>query len=196
MVSPVGTGACDAIDNDCDGFVDEGSGPDAPEDSPTFYADNDGDGYGVDGQSVIQCDAPTGFVGNADDCDDFSATINPGATETCNEVDDNCDGTIDESGAIGETVFFLDADGDGYGIASQFQSACTAPIGYASELGDCDDADAAIYPTAIEICDEIDNNCDALIDDADPTVVYATTDIWYADADGDGFGMLRYSPAV
>ena len=111
------------------GLLDEGSGPDAPEDSPTFYADNDGDGYGVDGQSIIQCDAPTGFVGNADDCDDFSATVNPGTTETCNEVDDNCDGTIDESGSIGEAVFFLDADGDGYGIMSQFNLPARFPVG-------------------------------------------------------------------
>ena len=188
-VSPDGIETCDSLDNDCDGFVDEGSGSDAPQDATTFYADLDEDGYGSDAQVIVQCTPPLGFVSNAEDCDDGSVGINPGASESCNGLDDNCDGSIDESGAIGETIFFVDGDGDGFGLVNQFQSACTMPVGYASESGDCDDANTFIFPTAIEVCDEIDNNCDGLIDDVDPTVIFGSDDVWYLDGDGDGFGI-------
>ena len=189
QVSPIGTETCDNIDNDCDGFIDEGSGPDAPQDAITFYADVDSDGYGTDSQTILQCAAPFGFVSNPNDCDDFSASINPSIVENCNGIDDNCDGAVDESGALGETIFYLDVDGDGFGISTQVQSSCSQPVGYAAEYGDCDDGDASIFPTANEVCDEIDNNCDALIDDADPAVVFGTDDVWFMDGDGDGFGI-------
>lgn len=189
QVSPVGIELCDSLDNDCDGFVDEGSGLSAPEDAATFFADGDGDGYGADVLSIVQCTAPTGFVSNADDCDDFSGAVFPNATESCNGIDDDCDGDVDESGSMGETLYFADQDGDGFGVSSQFQSACTTPIGYAIDIGDCDDSDNQIYPTSVETCDGIDNNCDGLIDDADPIVVFGTENIWYLDGDSDGFGV-------
>ena len=59
--------------------------------------------------------------------------------------------------------------------------------GYAADI-DCDDTDSAIHPDAPEVCDEVDNNCDGLVDDADPTVDLATASSWLADVDGDGFG--------
>ena len=102
-------------------------------------------------------------------------------TSTCNELDDNCDGTIDGRDLSVRLFSISMRMVMGMGLPV----SCTVPSGYASELGDCDDTDAAIYPTAIEVCDEIDNNCDALVDDTDPMVVFATTDVWYADADGD-----------
>ena len=60
----------------------------------------------------------------------------------------------------------LDADGDGYGGDT-----------------DCDDASAAIYPGADELCDGLDNDCDGAIDE-EPTDGTA----YFVDADGDGFG--------
>ncbi len=58
-------------------------------------------------------------------------------------------------------VFFRDADGDGFGVASGVLEACTAPEGFASVDGDCDDACADCHPGASEVCDEAmrDENC-------------------------------------
>jgi hypothetical protein len=54
--------------------------------------------------------------------------------------------------------------------------------GYVRTSGDCDDDDASANPGEIEWCDSIDNDCNALVDDAVVTVD------WYADTDGDGYG--------
>lgn len=51
---------------------------------------------------------------------------------------------------------------------------------------DCDDLRAEVHPEAPEICDSIDNNCDGIIDDEDPSLV--TEQVWYQDSDNDGFG--------
>ena len=53
---------------------------------------------------------------------------------------------------------------------------------------DCDDVNALNNPMGTEVCDGVDNNCDTLVDDADPAVIFDSDDVWYADADADGFG--------
>lgn len=60
-----------------------------------YYPDNDGDGYGQNLPTPISCADPVGYVLNNDDCDDSNPAINPGATELCNGMDDNCNGLID-----------------------------------------------------------------------------------------------------
>ncbi len=62
----------------------------------TWYADADADGYGdaLDGQAA--CDQPSGYLDNADDCDDSDPGVSPDSTELCNSIDDDCDGEIDE----------------------------------------------------------------------------------------------------
>jgi len=81
---------CDGIDNDCDGSIDE--------DTATYYRDADGDGFGDPDTTTSVCstDAPSGYVANADDCDDANAAVNPDAEESANGVDDNCNGLTDE----------------------------------------------------------------------------------------------------
>ena len=82
-----------------------------------------------------------GYTENQGDCNDSDASIHSGATEICDELDNNCDGQIDEGCNTD------DSDGDGFTIAQ----------------GDCNDNDPAIFPGALEIYgDGIDQNCDGV----------------------------------
>ena len=159
-INPGADEVCDFTDNDCDGVVDG----DLSVDADTFYADFDGDGFGDPEVPQDACQAPTGFVASASDCDDSEATVNPSALETCNEQDDDCDGEVDED-AVDPVTFFTDDDGDGYGDETQPIRACTLPEGAAGQSGDCNDDSAVSYPGADEICDGLDNNCDEAIDE-------------------------------
>ncbi len=129
---------CDNVDHDCDG--DATNGLDAFE----YWADDDGDGYGA-GAVLVDCTdtPPTGFVAydeENEDCDDTDEDVNPDGTETCNTVDDDCNGVVDDT---------VDADGDGF-----------------FDCDDCDDANADVNPGATEVCNGIDDDCDTLIDPA------------------------------
>ncbi len=108
----------------------------------TFFADNDGDGYGDFSDSlVVACQIqPLGYVGNAQDCQDSDSLIHPGATELCNQLDDNCNDQVDENAC--------DSDGDGFTLSQ----------------GDCNDSDFLIHPGAPELCNGTDDNCDNIVD--------------------------------
>ncbi|MBL8615480.1 MAG: FG-GAP repeat protein [Deltaproteobacteria bacterium] len=118
------------------------------------------------------------------DCDDNDALSYPFAEETCDGKDNDCDGEADEDSATGTAFFYADADADGFGSPNYTVQACTAPAGYVDNTDDCDDLDAMIRPGAIEICDEIDNDCDAEIDEAGAS----DPEVWYEDDDNDGYG--------
>jgi len=163
---------CDGIDNNCDGNIDEGVGD-------TYFADTDGDGFGDPNNSIMACTIPSGYVIDDTDCDDTDATINPNATESCDGIDNNCDGVIDEGFNL--QTFYADTDSDGYGDSNNSLSACTMPTGYVTDDMDCDDTDPNINPNATEVCDGVDNNCDGNIDEG-------LTQTYFADIDGDGFG--------
>ena len=121
---------CDNLDNDCDGSIDDGL-------LETYYEDADGDGYGDSAVTFEAC-APSGdMVMDDSDCDDSDDDINPDATEVCDEVDNNCDGQIDE-GLM--SMFYSDSDGDGYGDASTTGMACELAGGVSLESSDCGDA--------------------------------------------------------
>jgi len=89
-VHPGQTEACNGIDDNCDGVIDEGF-------TTLYYPDQDGDLYGDASAPVQSCDAPSGMVTEGGDCDDSSAAIHPGATEVVNGLDDDCDGVTDET---------------------------------------------------------------------------------------------------
>lgn len=173
-INPGATEICNGIDDNCNGDADEGLT------YTTYYADADGDGFGDADVSAETCDgAPEGYVADNTDCDDTNAAVNPAAEEICNGIDDNCNGEVDETGV---TVFYADADGDGYGDPEVTTIACDAPEGYVLDNSDCDDTNAAVHPGALEICNEIDDNCDGGVDEG----LEFTT--FYKDNDGDGYG--------
>ena len=58
-----------------------------------YYIDADGDGYGS-GIAVAFCQPSAGYVTISGDCNDNNASVNPGAAEICNAIDDNCDGIL------------------------------------------------------------------------------------------------------
>ena len=167
---------CDNADNDCDGDIDENA-----TDATTWYGDADADSYGGSQFTATACTAPTGYVSNSDDCDDLSALTYPGAPETCDSADNDCDGATDEGALL---TWYADSDGDGYGDALTPTEACTQPPGHAANGDDCDDTNASTSPAAYEVCDGVDNDCDSSIDEAD--AINATS--WYTDADSDGYG--------
>ena len=171
---------CDGVDTDCDGTVDEDDAVDAS----TWYVDTDSDGFGDAATASEACAQPTDCVADATDCDDSEPAINPGATEVCNGVDDDCDGDTDEDDAIDAIPWFLDSDGDGFGDGAAVAYACSQPSSHAADGTDCDDSDAEVNPDAIEVCNGVDDDCDGDTDEDDAI----DSHIWYLDADGDGYG--------
>jgi Putative metal-binding motif/FG-GAP repeat len=142
----------------CDGIDNDCDGVadgEGAADISAWYQDLDGDTYGIDAVKKLACERPDLFVERGGDCDDADPTKHPNALERCEDgLDKDCDGIAPH-----------DADGDGF--------LCD----------DCDNSDPEIYPQAPERCNDLDDDCDAQIDDypADPPS-------WYDDADGDGFG--------
>jgi len=88
-----------------------------------------------------------------------------------------------------DRVWYRDGDGDGVGSGAAI-SACLAPAGHVGVDGDCDDADPAVSPGAIEVCDAdaTDEDCDGLAEAADPDSL--GIQVLYLDQDGDGVGAV------
>jgi hypothetical protein len=166
-INPGATELCNGVDDNCFGGIDEGCA--------TYYSDADGDGYGNLADSTVDTSQPSGYVANSSDCDDSNFSVNPGATELCNGIDDNCFGGIDE----GCITYYEDADGDGYGNPGVSVSSPAPPPGYVANSGDCDDTNANIHPGATELCNNLrDDDCDghtnencALVVDIPPQTV-------------------------
>ncbi len=176
--NPASYEVCDGADNDCDGSTDEDA-----INATTWYVDGDSDGYGSSASTTTGCNQPSGYADNDNDCDDAEIAVNPAATEICDSIDNDCDGTTDQNAADAST-FYTDLDGDGYGNTASATQACSVPTGHVSTGADCDDTNQQVHPGVDEVCDSIDNNCDGTTDEN--TATDALT--WYLDADSDGYG--------
>ncbi|MCB9765723.1 MAG: putative metal-binding motif-containing protein [Alphaproteobacteria bacterium] len=113
-----------------------------------------------------------------EDCDDLNPAIFPGAEETCDGVDEDCDSAVDE-GLM--ATWYLDIDRDGHGGADYTLETCAPPEGWVSSSDDCDDTDFTVHPDAFEVCDDdVDNDCDGE-DDACPPEPGACSDFMPVD---------------
>ncbi len=132
------------------------------------FRDLDGDGYGDPfWPGLYSGSCGGGYVSNSLDCDDTNSGINP------------------------NTVWYLDADNDGFYTGSGVTQCNSPGLNYRrSGLtggGDCNDADPAINPGAMEICNGMDDNCNGTADEGLTFITY------YQDADGDGYGNIAVS---
>ncbi|MHB8875032.1 MAG: putative metal-binding motif-containing protein [Myxococcaceae bacterium] len=173
---------CDGKDNDCDRLVDDGL------ESHTYFFDDDGDGSGSAVVSGEGC-APPGAdsVLDSKDCDDGDETVHPGAVETCDGRDENCDAKVDEG--LSTTDYYPDLDGDGFGAKNANPLPACAPVaGRVTDHTDCNDVDNRVHPGAGEFCNGTDDNCNGQVDDNVVTLDY------YPDLDSDGFGAAAAVP--
>ena len=136
------TGCYDvAVDFDSRGDDDDSA---VADDDDTASVDSDGDGWNL-----------------SEDCDDLNAAVHPGAVELCNDLDDDCDGLIDDGAS---EAWFEDQDADGYGSDSSLVESCDPAPGFIAVSGDCDDSNPAIYPGSPGQADGIDSDCDGVRD--------------------------------
>jgi uncharacterized protein YkwD len=143
-----------------------------------WYIDDDADNYGSADVSRMAYYKPKGFAGNKLDCNDGHADIYPRAKELPDELDNNCNGRVDEG--FKPMRFYIDRDGDTFGDADVSTVEINRPDGYVRNRRDCNDNSAQDNPDAIEIADNRDNNCDGRVDEANNN--------YYPDVDGDSFG--------
>ena len=203
-----------AVDNDCDGIVTDAEASDSVayfgdldldgfgagaatlscspvaglildssdcDDAAVLYGDLDLDTFGAG--AMIAC----GGVLSNSDCNDADNTVYPNALENCANlaVDNNCDTIVTDAEAVDSLDYFVDGDADTFGAGLATKS-CSAIEGSVLVAGDCNDADAAVYPGAVEVCSNIavDNDCDGLLSDEE-----AVDSVSYCfDVDNDGFG--------
>jgi alpha-tubulin suppressor-like RCC1 family protein len=139
------------VDEDCD---------------PTTYGQLDVDGDGEQDERCCNVD-DDGVRHCGRDCRDDLFNVNRGVSESCDDVDNDCNGLIDDGpGTLRDKSlhqpYYRDVDADSQGDDDEalVLYACKQPKGYASEPGDCADDDSHRFTGAPELCNGINDDCD------------------------------------
>ncbi len=160
----------DGIDQDCNGS-----------DSVTCYVDGDGDTFGSSSTLTAtdgDCTDP-GESNSTGDCNDANTAVFPGAPETCDGIDQDCDGDLVET--------FTDTDGD----LDPDCNDTNDDNDPSPDSLDCNDTNPSIYPGAVELCDAIDQDCDGdLLESFADVNSNGTPDCIENDLDGDTYAAL------
>ena len=129
LVHPGATEICNGIDDNCNSLIDD-TDP-LITGQPTWYIDNDGDGYGTNASLIVSCNQPGGYVLLNTDCNDTPASgfsIHPSATEICdNGIDENCNLEIDE---VCSVTLNLKLFIDGFYLGGDSMIAVVDPVNY------------------------------------------------------------------
>ena len=158
------------------------------------------------------CDGASGYAPEGGDCDDDDPDSHPGAPEACDGVDNDCNDAVDDvsEGDAGAITVYPDGDRDGFGDDSGARAACAPEADEAVVPGDCNDANATVYPDAPEQCETpLDENCDGSRAPCERALADATVRAWGAgaghrlgvavvggmDVNGDGTATRRSSPS-
>ena len=211
LVDPDGSGggATFYLDTDGDGYGDDAMTVEscaAPEGYVELAGDcDDGDASfnplaaedDCTDPTDYNCDGSTGFAdADADgfaaceECDDTNKSVNPRATETCDSLDNNCDGSVDPASSSGCTTYYLDSDGDGYGSSTSSSCLCSPSASYkVTNSTDCYDSNSKASPaqTGYFTTDRgdgsYDYDCDGAEDQRYTTMGSCPTNILRCSAD-------------
>mgnify|MGYP000887007605 CR=1 FL=1 len=173
QVYPTRAESCDGKDNDCDAEIDEGV-------KTTYYRDEDVDGYGSPTSPTQACTRPTGYVTDFSDCNDLNGAVHPGATETCNGIDDNCAGGIDEG----------NPQGGGACTVSGLQGECAKSTWLCQ--GGSLKCNQVTFPGTETCGNGRDENCNGQADEAGASGCQT----WYYDGDNDSYGVSSNSQCL
>jgi hypothetical protein len=130
-IHPEADEACDGLDNNCNSLIDEG------------FVDTDADSL----KDCVDDDDDNDGTHDEQDCQPLNAAIHPGAGETCNGLDDDCNDSIDDG--LGKTTC-------GKGQCAHAVANCID-----GKTTNCDPFEGATY----ESCDGLDNDCNGLVDE-------------------------------
>ena len=162
-IGPLASERCNAQDDDCDGEIDEGLS------RQTWYRATDGDGFGEDCAAcrLDACTQPMGYAARAGDCAPMNAMVFPGAAERCNQIDDNCNGQLDDPpfvdvenpGTAGQS---FDCDTGQQGVCQAGGRQCV----FSATSSRFEPLCVARQTASVDVCgDSIDSDCSGVADD-------------------------------
>jgi MYXO-CTERM domain-containing protein len=142
---------CDGLDNDCNGSVDDGTGPGGKVAQSCYDGPGGTSGVGLCKTGLAACTATVGS-GTAAWSSTCTGEVLP-TTETCNGKDDNCNGTVDDGFNVGTGCTV----GGKLGVCAVGTYSCSAGVAVCTGPA-----------PSTEVCDGKDNNCDGNVDEGNP----------------------------